>query len=96
LVPGQAKAAKGKKSGGDSKITSLTQALNKASGFFSQAVARTLETRITPRLTFVYDPTFDYAQDMENVLKPLRDAGEMGDPNRKTGEGDPTESGEGA
>jgi ribosome-binding factor A len=100
FVPGK-KAAKPAASGKNKKqgagdIGSLTQALNKAAGFFGQAVARTLETRITPRLTFVYDPTFDMAQDMENVLKPLRAAGEMGDPNRKTGEGDPPEPGEGS
>jgi ribosome-binding factor A len=86
---GAAKKGKKAKGGGAGDIASLTQALNKAAGFFSVAIARTLETRITPKLNFVYDPTFDFAQDMENVLKPLRAAGEMGDPQRKTGEIEP-------
>ena len=67
------------------EIASLTKALNQAAGFFSHAVARTLETRVTPRLTFVYDPSIDYSQQMENALKPLRAAGQMGDPNRPEG-----------
>ena len=93
LVPGKPNASS-KKSKGAGDIASLTQALNRASGFFSQAIARTLETRISPRFTFAYDPAFDYTQEMENKLKPLRAAGEMGDPNRKTGESGPSDSGE--
>jgi ribosome-binding factor A len=56
----------------------LTQALNRAAGYFAQALARTLETRLSPKLTFAYDPTFDHVQEMENLLKPLRAAGQMG------------------
>ena len=78
-------APKKRKSTGAGDIPSLTKALNGAAGFFSQAVARSLETRISPRLTFVFDPSMDYLQDMENVLKPLRAGGAMGDPNRPTG-----------
>lgn len=77
------KAPKRPKGAGD--IASLTKALNGAAGFFSQALARTLETRISPRVTFVFDPSLDYLQNMENVLKPLRASGEMGDPDRPTG-----------
>ena len=57
---------------------SLVQALNKAAGYFSQALARTLETRISPKLTFAYDPAFDRVQHMENLLKPLRASGQIG------------------
>jgi ribosome-binding factor A len=83
----RAKAAKGRKpkASGAGHIPSLTKALNQAAGFFSHSVARSLETRISPRLTFVFDPSLDYLQDMENVLKPLRAAGQMGDPDRPTG-----------
>jgi ribosome-binding factor A len=47
----------------------LTRLLNKAAGFFSRALARTLETRRTPRLHFYYDPGFDYALEMDLLLK---------------------------
>jgi ribosome-binding factor A len=78
-------APPGLKSTAAGDIPSLTEALNRAAGFFAHAVARSLETRVSPRLTFVYDPSIDYLQDMENVLKPLRASGEMGDPDRPTG-----------
>jgi ribosome-binding factor A len=50
----------------------LTEALNKAAGFLSRALARTLETRKSPQLHFVYDPGFDYALEMELALKRVR------------------------
>ena len=72
--------SKRKGAGGAGDIGELTQALNAAAGYLSHALARTLETRISPKLSFVYDPTFDRVQEMENLLKPLRAAGEMGRP----------------
>jgi len=54
----------------------LTAALNHAAGFFSQAVARTLSTRRTPRLHFYYDPGFDYALEMDLLLKEALDPDE--------------------
>lgn len=59
----------------------LTGALNKAAGYLSKALARTLETRKSPQLHFVYDPGFDYAQEMEMTLKRVRTReGEEGGP----------------
>lgn len=75
-APAAARAKAGRPPTGD--IDSLTEALNRAAGYFNQAVARTLETRVSPKLTFVYDPSFDRVQEMENLLKPLRKAGAMG------------------
>lgn len=49
--------------------TELTRTLNHAAGFFSQALGRTLRTRRTPRLYFYYDPGFDYAQEIDVLLK---------------------------
>src|SRR5689334_20416403 len=43
----------------------LAEPLNKAAGYLSRALARTLETRKSPQLHFVYDPGFDYALEME-------------------------------
>ncbi len=75
-VPAAARGKRAPSATGD--LASLTEALNRAAGYFNVAVARTLETRLSPKLTFVYDPTFDRVQEMENLLKPLRKAGEMG------------------
>jgi ribosome-binding factor A len=47
----------------------LTATLNRAAGFFGKALARTLETRRTPRLHFYYDPGFDYSLEMDLLLK---------------------------
>jgi ribosome-binding factor A len=79
---GQRSKRKGAAGAGD--IDDLTEALNRASGYLGHALARTLETRISPKLSFVYDPTFDRVQEMENLLKPLREAGEMGQPEEES------------
>ena len=47
----------------------LADLLNKAAGFFGHALARSLNTRRTPRLHFYYDPGFDYALEMDLLLK---------------------------
>ncbi|NQU65866.1 MAG: 30S ribosome-binding factor RbfA, partial [SAR324 cluster bacterium] len=39
----------------------VTQALNDAAGFFQAKLARTLKSRNTPRLKFVFDGGFDHA-----------------------------------
>lgn len=82
--PAAGKRPKRKGAPGAGDIGDLTEALNRASGYLSQALARTLETRISPKLSFVYDPTFDRVQEMENLLKPLREAGEMGEPDEES------------
>ena len=75
----------------------LTRALNRAAGHFAHALARSLETRISPKLEFVYDPTFDRLQEMENLLKPLREAGAMGTPDAEgAAEGGPDAAASGA
>lgn len=50
----------------------VAASLNKAAGFFSKALGRTLDSRRTPRLSFHYDPGFDYAQDIDLLLKKTR------------------------
>ena len=50
----------------------VAESLNNAAGFFSHALGRTLAARRTPKLTFHYDPGFDYAQDMDVLLNKLK------------------------
>ncbi len=49
----------------------LTESLNRAAGFFSQILARTLATRRTPRLQFHYDGGFDHADEIDTALAEL-------------------------
>jgi len=62
----------------DADPEELTKLLDRASGFFSRALARTLTGRKTPRLHFHYDKGFDYAQDIERVFKEIHAGGEAG------------------
>jgi ribosome-binding factor A len=57
-------------------VPALTESLNKAAGFLGKALARTMETRKSPKLHFTYDPGFDYAEEMEGLLKQVRPAEE--------------------
>jgi len=50
-------------------VKALAASLNHAAGFFAQALARSLDTRRTPRLYFSYDHGFDYAQEIEAKLR---------------------------
>jgi ribosome-binding factor A len=49
----------------------MAASLNRAAGFFSRALGRTLSTRLTPRLHFYYDPGFDHAQELDTLLHTL-------------------------
>ena len=53
------------------KISDLTDSLNKAAGFFGQALARTMTTRKSPRLTFRFDNGFDEGAKMDKILAGL-------------------------
>jgi len=52
-------------------LAALTEALNRAAGFFSRALARTLETRLSPKLLFAPDRSFDEADRIDRVLSAL-------------------------
>lgn len=49
----------------------LTETLNNAAGFLGRALGRSLATRRTPKLNFHYDPGFDYADEMDRILKKI-------------------------
>ncbi len=55
----------------DADPEALSASLNHAAGFLGQALGRTLSVRRTPRLFFRYDPGYDYADEMDRVLKKL-------------------------
>lgn len=55
------------------QVEEVTQALNQASGFFSMQLAKTLKTRNTPKLFFVYDAGFDYSIEIDQALEELEE-----------------------
>lgn len=47
---------------------SITESLNNASGFFQSKLAKTLQSRNIPRLSFVFDKGFDHAERIDQLL----------------------------
>ncbi len=54
--------------GSDKDPEVITEALNTASGFFQSKLAKTLRSRNTPRLSFVFDKGFDHANRIDQLL----------------------------
>lgn len=46
----------------------ITRALNDAAGFFQVKLAKTLKSRNTPKLKFVFDSGFDHADRISSIL----------------------------
>ncbi len=53
-------------------IDDLTELLNGAAGFFQSKLAKALQTKTVPKLTFVYDSGFDYSDNIESILKRMK------------------------
>ena len=68
-------------SAGDRSKTA--HALEDARGFIQSAVAKAMQTRVTPRLTIKFDPSLERAQKVHEILAQLRrereERGEGGD-----------------
>lgn len=73
------------------ELEALAESLNKAAGFFSSSLARTLATRKTPKLHFHYDQGFDYAIEVDRLLV---EAGGEGGEGRGGGEEESKDEGE--
>lgn len=56
----------------DSKIDEITKALNKAAGFFQVKLSKTLDSRNTPKLKFIYDGGFDHATKIDQLLSQIK------------------------
>jgi len=50
------------------EMEEITKALNDASGFFQAKLAKTLTSRNTPRLKFIFDGGFDHADRISQLL----------------------------
>lgn len=53
------------------EVEQITQGLNKASGFFQAKLSKTLQTRNTPKLKFVFDAGFDHADKIDRLLSQI-------------------------
>jgi ribosome-binding factor A len=63
-------------------------ALEDARGFVQSAVAGTMGTRVTPRLTFKFDPSLERAQKVFEILTTLRkERKDRGEPDVKPTDG---------
>ncbi len=56
----------------DTDPADLIVCLNRAAGFFSRTLGRTMQTRNTPRISFHYDHGFDQAQEIEELLHSIK------------------------
>jgi ribosome-binding factor A len=55
---------------GDDK-NEVLKALKSAAGFFRSELAKRINLRITPQLTFEYDNSMEYGANISNILKTL-------------------------
>ena len=49
----------------------VTKALNSAAGFFQAKLAKTLHSRNTPKLNFVFDTGFDHADRIDQIIREI-------------------------
>ena len=57
--------------GGENKIEVL-ESLNKIKGYIQKLISSEIQLRQIPRLSFVIDATFEYANKIDNIIKNIR------------------------
>ena len=57
--------------GGDNKIEVL-ESLNRIKGYIQKLISSEIQLRQIPRLSFVIDTTFEYANKIDNIIKNIR------------------------
>ncbi len=61
----------------EEEIQLIGKALQESTGFLQQKLARTLTSRRTPKLHFVYDSGFEHESKIDDLLGNLRKKGEL-------------------
>src|SRR3989304_34279 len=51
------------------------QGLNSASGFVRRALAKSLDLRHIPKITFLFDDSLEYAERIERVIREMKEGG---------------------
>jgi len=54
------------------QVEEVVTSLNHASGFFSRCLGKVLQTRLTPKLRFLYDAGFDYGMEIDQALQKVK------------------------
>ena len=57
--------------GGENKIEVL-ESLNRIKGYIQKLISSEIQLRQIPRLSFVIDTTFEYANKIDNIIKNIR------------------------
>ena len=55
----------------DSKRDEVIKLLNKASNFIERELSHRIEIRRMPNITFVYDESIEYANNIENIIESI-------------------------
>ena len=55
----------------DNEKDSMLKVLNKASGFIERELAKKVEIRKMPKITFVYDESIEYANRIESIIEEI-------------------------
>lgn len=87
--------------GGESERSKAEHMLEQAAGFIQRQVARVLDTRTVPRMSWVYDSTIEDAANMDQLIRDARardrrlreEAGIDPEAEEDTPEADPTDDG---
>jgi len=58
--------------GGENKIEVL-ESLNRIKGYIQKLISSEIQLRQIPRLSFVIDTTFEYANKIDNIIKNIRE-----------------------
>ncbi|MBI2414211.1 MAG: 30S ribosome-binding factor RbfA [Deltaproteobacteria bacterium] len=61
--------------GSDSDKAKSRNGLNNASGFVRRALAKRLDLRHIPNVSFVFDDSLEYADHIEKVIKEMKEGG---------------------
>jgi ribosome-binding factor A len=54
------------------QVEEVVTSLNHAAGFFSRCLSKVLQTRLTPKLRFLYDAGFDYSMEIDQALQKVK------------------------
>ena len=55
----------------DKERDSIIKLLNKASNFIERELSKRIEIRRMPNITFVYDESIEYANNIENIIESI-------------------------
>ncbi len=61
--------------GSDADKEKSAQGLNSASGFIRRSLAKSLDLRHIPKITFLFDDSLEYSERIERVIREMKEGG---------------------